>query len=61
MESNTNDNKGMIKRKVGDKIHYYDYKNVVINRETYDELRGQSKKLNMSMNKYILWLLKQNK
>jgi hypothetical protein len=61
MESNTNDKKGFIKRIVGNKIHYYDYKNILIKRETYDELRGQSKKMNMSMPKYILWLLKNNK
>lgn len=50
-----------IKRKVGDKIHYYDYKGVIINKETHQELRKQSKENGMSMPKYIWHLLQKNK
>jgi hypothetical protein len=60
MESNTQGNKG-VKRIVGDKIHYYQYKQIMLSSDTHQELRKQSKDKGMSMPKYISHLLQINK
>ncbi len=61
MEQNTNANKGNAKRVINGVVHYYDYKNVMMKREIYTELKRQAYISDMSIPAYIKTLLERNK
>lgn len=55
-----NKKKGFAKRVVNGVAHYYDYKNVMMKNETYTELKRQAYISQMSIPKYIHYLLQKN-